>query len=279
MTSLKFNFFGTVLNRWITNTTKKDLDVICVIYGREGVGKSTLAIVLADHLMKKQGKKLDVRKNIHYTVDDFQNAIFNGSPGDVHIIDESILFAFSREAMAKDNKRLVKILATCRSQNQIILFCIPNIHTLDSYLREHRTVCGLQVTSRGKFRVWPKRALTLIAQKKPHRMRQKLYETFNSVQQLCGIDTWNEYIAHKHEKVKQETGEQNNANNDLDTLHDTNNKFVRASHITKKYDVTANWLVRHAKLGKLDYIMLPSGVRRYDIGSLHRLLGVKTGSD
>ncbi len=278
MTSLKFNFFGTVLNKWITNTTKKDLDVICVVYGREGVGKSTLAIVLADHLMKKQGKKLDVRKNIHYTVDDFQNAIFNGSPGDVHIIDESILFAFSREAMAKDNKRLVKILATCRSQNQIILFCIPNIHTLDSYLREHRTVCGLQVTSRGKFRVWPKRALTLIAQRKPHRMRQKLYETFNSVQKICGIDTWNEYIAHKHEKVKQETGEQDKSNKHMEALHDEN-KYVRAIQITRKYDVSGDWLIRHARMGKLDAIVLPSGDRRYDLRSFHKLIGVKPGSD
>ena len=253
-----------VCDKWIENTTKKDLDTVCIVYGREGVGKSSLALVLAHYLTKKQGKKFNIQKNVHYTVDDFQRAVFTSSPGDVQVIDESILFSFSRDAMSKGNKRIVQILATCRSQNNIILFCIPNIYTLDKYIREHRVACGLEVHRRGGFKIWPKPALNKIVNRKPHDMKQRLIEKFPSVHDYCGQKVWDEYIKHKHNKVKRETTTEKKKDD---------NVYLAPKQIRDKWGVSANWLARRFKEGNLEAITLPSGYRRYSRDGIKSLLG------
>jgi adenylate kinase family enzyme len=254
-----------VCDKWIENTTKKDLDTVCIVYGREGVGKSTLAIILAHHLMKKQGRTFNVARNTHYNVSDFQHAVFNSQPGDVQVIDESILFSFSREAMSKENRKIVQILATCRSQNQIILFCIPNIHTLDKYIREHRVACGLEVHRRGGFKIWPKPALNRIAEKKPHDMKSIIFEKFPSVQEGLSQKIWDQYLTHKHNKVRHETKVDKKK---IDT------KYVRAKYVKDTYDLTDNWLAKAYHAGKLEAITLPGGHRRYSERGIKDLLGL-----
>ena len=66
MISLKerhFQFMSKLTDKWIKKI-KEDQDVVCVVYGREGSGKSSLALILAHCLAEKQGKKFDIKKGI-----------------------------------------------------------------------------------------------------------------------------------------------------------------------------------------------------------------------
>jgi len=267
MISLKerhLEFMSKLTDKWIKKI-KEDQDVVCVVYGREGSGKSSLALILAHCLAEKQGKKFDIKKNVHYKVEDFHNAIFNSDKGDIQIIDESILFSFSRRAMSKENTTLVKLLATCRSRNNIIFFCIPNLKTIDSYLKEHRIVCGLEVYAKGRFKIWSMKAIQLFAQSKPHNQRQTIIDYFPSVEQSLGLKEWEEYLKHKDNKLKHETIE----------VKENDITYLAAKEIKKKYGLGYAWLGDRFKDGTLEAVTLPSGHRRYSIKGVRELLGVK----
>lgn len=260
-------FTRGLINQWIDKCTKQNYDIPVIVYGREGVGKSSLAILLAHVIMQRQGRQFNIQRNIHFTVQSFHKAVFTSKPGDVQIIDEAILFAFSRKALSKENTELVKILATCRSQCNIILFCIPNFHTVDKYLREHRIVCGLEVTRRGNFTIWPKKAMVKMANKKPHGMKNIIRDYFPSVQNALNTSVWDHYESHKARQVKRQTIGEKAAKKKV--------RWTTGRELMAKYKLGPS-LLRTLRTNKdVEFVRLPTGHYRYSIEDMEALMGVE----
>ncbi len=120
---------------------KHNQDHFIVVTGGEGSGKSTLS--------KQVGGVLDPtfsEKNLIHTKEMFIDAVRYFKPGQVLWLDEGILFLFSREAIGKDNREMVKLLTLMRQKNLIIIICIPRFKDIESKIREQRVDTYIHVS-------------------------------------------------------------------------------------------------------------------------------------
>ena len=95
--------------------TKGDQDRIYVITGREGLGKSTLAMQLA-YIVDPNF----TLNNIVFTSDQLENKIRTAKQFEAIIFDESFNGLSSKGAISKENKKLVTLLMMCRQRNLFI---------------------------------------------------------------------------------------------------------------------------------------------------------------
>lgn len=151
--SLGTNLFSGLLYGMAYNiqfqVNTQDRDHFCVISGLEGLGKSTLAIQLACVL-----DPTFILERICFTPLQFVSGLENAKKGQVFILDEGNLFLFSRESLSSDNRFMVKMFALMRQLNIIVLICVPNFYTLDSYVRDHRVNSWIYIYNRAKFTVF-----------------------------------------------------------------------------------------------------------------------------
>ena len=125
------------------------------------------------------------------------------------MIDEGALLGFSRDAMTKNTKSLVKVLTSCRSKNNLILICIPNINLLDRYLREHRVSAVLKVTKKGMvdiyhYTTYKKATYKEKFSKKFKLKRSSMRDSYPKFEKLYGGDKWDEYLKHKHKELEKD---------------------------------------------------------------------------
>ncbi|MFH7902933.1 MAG: hypothetical protein QXQ19_00470 [Candidatus Aenigmatarchaeota archaeon] len=124
-----------------------NFDLVYAICGTEGSGKSTFAIFLAKLFNEFLKEKLNTNEDFftikeHIATDVLEYIEkcyrYRHKKYQIWIWDEAILDMFSREAMKKVNRKLVKFFAVNRSFNHIHLLVIPNLFYLDINIREHR---------------------------------------------------------------------------------------------------------------------------------------------
>ena len=108
-------------------------DRIYLITGKEGAGKSLLAIQLAYFV--DNNLSLD---DITMTADDFFDKV-RTTTKKVVIGDEIFAGLSSKGALTKENKRLVKLLIECRQRGLTIFLCIPSIFLLEKYVAIFRS--------------------------------------------------------------------------------------------------------------------------------------------
>ncbi len=190
---------------WLPRVLKHDNDLLIVIEGKEGSSKSTLALLLSHYFMQLQGREFSL-SNIHYSVDTVGKNIFNSQSGDVQLIDEGALVGLAHDAMTKDAKRMVKILTTCRSKNNLILICVPNINLLNRYLRNHRLTGVLKITSKGHVDIYDGSAYRNALYKEKYSGKKKLKHSsikdrYPKAQAILGQTIWDDYEEHKHEQL------------------------------------------------------------------------------
>lgn len=92
----------------------------------------------------------------------FIEAVELGKKSAIHL-DEGNLILFSREAMSGGNKDMVKVLALMRQRNLCVGICVPNFWTLDTYMREHRVNCVIDITDRGHYTGYIDKAIQLLS--------------------------------------------------------------------------------------------------------------------
>ena len=215
----KKELFGVrtkLIPEMITRTLKQDFDHVVLIVGDEGMGKSTLAILLADLIIKTRNKnfnkndKLIIQDTIFYDLQDLEDNIFDkSSSGDVKIIDEgAITGGYKRQAMSKNNKSLNETLFTCRSRNQILLFLIPDINSADSGLLR-RATSVIRVVARGHAWVYNEKEKRFMIgwdkKYKRYRFKRRPYlhlEKYRDVQTILGESIWNDYVKHKEDSLR-----------------------------------------------------------------------------
>jgi|TARA_R100000501_G_C2627230_1_gene121115 hypothetical protein len=112
---------------------KGDDDMVTLVTGYEGIGKSCIAILQAMLTSPSFGMK-----HICYTQLDFIRALKESKKGDSILLDEGATFLLSREAMTKTNREVLKIFTQVRQKNLSLIVCFPNLWDVDKKIREHR---------------------------------------------------------------------------------------------------------------------------------------------
>lgn len=120
---------------------KKDDDMVFIVAGQEGAGKS----VFAQQLAKKVDPSFCVER-ICMTPIEFKKAILNAKKGQAVIYDEAYRGLGARGAMSDVNKQLVTLMTEMRQLNLFVIIVLPTFHMLDHYVAVHR--------SRGLFIVY-----------------------------------------------------------------------------------------------------------------------------
>src|SRR5688500_14826405 len=134
-------------SKWIATLKAqpgRDSDVVIIVTGKEGVGKSTFAQWLARQLSPKFSTA-----NVVFSGADFMELAVKLPPGSVIVLDESTEGGYSRDAMTTRNKELTKFLMVSRQRNLICVILFPNIRWLDPYISEHRASHWVLVEKRG----------------------------------------------------------------------------------------------------------------------------------
>ena len=115
---------------------EREYDNLIVIDGKEGSGKSNLAVALCRAIEPEW----DMESGYIYNYNEFVQAI-TGEGDDrerVFLLDEGSLVANKRESMSEDSKRFIELLETMRSRGWTLVMCIPSADRLDVYIRDHR---------------------------------------------------------------------------------------------------------------------------------------------
>jgi len=113
---------------------KFDWDMVFIIDGIEGCGKSCMAQLL--------GYYVDPTLNnsrIVFTAEKFKQAILNAEKYQAVIFDESYQGLSSRGAMSFVNKNLISMMAEIRQKNLFIFVVMPCVFDLDRYISLHRS--------------------------------------------------------------------------------------------------------------------------------------------
>lgn len=127
-------------------------DIVFIIVGRERVGKSMLLLHCLDYLgvEKLDGCLTQYGWQFHKIVN---KAGFD----QVVALDEAAEALFSRDALKKENKRLVKTFQTCGYKRLITFFVLPNFNFIDKYFRTHRISGLFNVFKRGRYNFFDRR--------------------------------------------------------------------------------------------------------------------------
>lgn len=255
--------------QWIERTIKEDFDRVILVVGKEGVGKSTLAILLGYLITEERNKALgidrpfEIEHNVSYNLLKLKKKVFKDSvSGDVRIIDESaVTGGYKREAMGKMNRLLNKTLMTCRSRNQILFFLIPSINAVESYIRE-RCHSIIRVVGRGHAHVYAENEKHLVVwdrklKRVRFRKRPKYHlEMFRTVQDMLGQDVWNKYIKHKESELSSEYDVE-------DDLKDSEAKYVYPKVLMTRYQISRGTVIKACNEG-VNHIKTRANHRKID---------------
>lgn len=134
--------------KWAIHNKKQS--AVVLVDGRSGMGKTTISFQMARYM--SPNFSLD---NVHFTPDDFLNALTTTNKGDTLIFDEAMLLS-SRSTLSAINKMIVVAMSMIRSKNLFIIFNVNSIFDLDKNLALSRAdlllnCYGDSLTDKGKF--------------------------------------------------------------------------------------------------------------------------------
>lgn len=166
---------------------KRDQDRVRIIDGREGTGKSTLALQQA--YVDDPNFCLN---NVVFTSNDFENRIRNAPKHSAIVFDEAFNGLSSKGALSGENKRLVKLLMECRQQGHFIYIVLPSLFLLEKYVAIFRSnalyhVCITKDGNQRFYRVYNydnKKLLYLMGKANLNYSRPKIVQSFKFYRKL-----------------------------------------------------------------------------------------------
>jgi hypothetical protein len=123
----------------------ENFDIVMLIIGDEGTGKSTFSIETA--LLIDSSFTLD---NVYFSTNDlskFAENLVNTKPGAVHVFDEGLALLYRRNANTRVNKALNTIFRTVRALSQFYIFNVQDMSIDRDFLRRMDIVAA--ITERG----------------------------------------------------------------------------------------------------------------------------------
>jgi hypothetical protein len=132
-----------ILDKIVPKYINRSWDVVIIVEGKVGAGKTTLAI--------QSGFYLDPSLTIDricFTLQQFEEAVDNGTRGQVIIYDEAVTSMLSAESFKWETIALIKKITQCRKKGLIIFLLIPSIFMLQKYFAIYRSQFDLRVMSK-----------------------------------------------------------------------------------------------------------------------------------
>lgn len=219
--------------------TKHDTDSILVVCGVERVGKSSLALQMAQYI-----DPLFTVDQVVFDVENMYKQVYSLKPGQVLILDEAANAFFSRTSMSKDQVEGVKLLTVMGERNLCVIMCIPSFFILDRYIREHRISSLIKVVARGKMKFYSRK-----------RIKQSFYNpkanAFNWAN--CNfVDRFNKFSGPLWEKYKKKKAEYLSARRSDWTETNKESRYITLAEAAKKLEVKYGTLFKWHKEGKLE---------------------------
>jgi hypothetical protein len=129
------------------NAMRDDLDMVFVVDGDEGSGKSLLAMQCCKYIYPKFSFK-----NLVFTPSAFKKAIYAAEKYGAVSYDEAYFGLSARGAMTYINQVLVSMLTQIRQKNLFVTVVLPSFFDLDKYVALHRSRALLHVYFTGNFK-------------------------------------------------------------------------------------------------------------------------------
>ncbi len=186
--------------------TNSDQDRVFVYDGREGVGKSTLAMQHAFRL----DPNLSLN-NIVFTSKQFKDAIRTLPKHKALIWDECFKGLSSKGALSKANKEVITLLQECRQRNLFIFLVLPTIFLLEKYaaiFRSHALIHAAFYKTNPKLRYYKvynyknKSLLYLTGKSLYDYSRPRIRHSYRFYGKFPPTINREEYLAKKHEAFK-----------------------------------------------------------------------------
>lgn len=141
----------------IKELLNKDRDVVCIVDGGVGEGKSTLAQLIAGTVDPTFNSS-----RLYFDDTETKEGIINSEKKKSHILDETLSMLNIRRAMSSINITLTSLFSEIRQKNLLLVLCLPSIFDLDRNIAIHRSLFLLHTYSRngqrGYFRFYGRKA-------------------------------------------------------------------------------------------------------------------------
>ncbi|MFW6173052.1 MAG: hypothetical protein ACOC5T_04845 [Elusimicrobiota bacterium] len=144
MVKLSYVISPKALAKFGRRLTYRKKDLIFMITGYPGEGKSVLAIRIARHF----DKRFNYDRNLIYSRSELMEKIENFPPS-AFIIDEAINILYKREWNKGAQKDMIKLLNICRSKGHMLIFVQPDFEDMDKDIRKKRLRLWIDVIKRG----------------------------------------------------------------------------------------------------------------------------------
>lgn len=118
---------------------KQEMDVLILLDGYEGTGKSYLARGLGfviSYIIEKitgQPHNFDAN-NIQFDLNEYVKSSFYGQPFHINLLDESRKVANKLRSNSKEAVKFTNYLSECRSKQQVHIVLLPAFHDLVKYI-------------------------------------------------------------------------------------------------------------------------------------------------
>ena len=151
------NIIGKTIPSWKKDVLERDKDKVLLIDGREGSGKSALAMQIASGI----DPNFDNSK-IAFNGEQFMKMVRDPvrRKGDCIVLDEAFGSANSRSVLTQINKAMVTLATEMRQLNLFVIIVLPSFFDLDRYFAVWRCDTLIHVYfkkdgSRGKYMIFP----------------------------------------------------------------------------------------------------------------------------
>jgi ABC-type dipeptide/oligopeptide/nickel transport system ATPase subunit len=130
----------------VKEVIKKDFDMVFVVDGNEGSGKSTIASQIAYYC--DPTFNLD---KMTFSPKEFKEAVLNAKKYEAIVYDEAYGGLNSRATMSRINRTIVRMLTEIRARNLFIIIVLPCFFDLDKYVALWRSRILINVYLKGKY--------------------------------------------------------------------------------------------------------------------------------
>lgn len=144
--------YKIIVNELTPSLNRKDKDLVFIVDGREGSGKSVWTMQFSKVLYPG----LSVASYC-FTPEEFEAAIKNAKRGEVIVFDEAFRGYSSRSVLSKVNKVLFGMIQEIRQLNLCIILVVPSFFSLDREISIRRANGLFHVFEHPKyktFRMW-----------------------------------------------------------------------------------------------------------------------------
>lgn len=244
---------------------KCNMDYFLIITGYERVGKSNLAIAVAEEYLKTPPFKHNTheeeltlgKENYIFSPEDFFRVPYELPRGSPMIVDEGGVAMLANEAVTAEGIEVKKIMTVMGERNLFVIICAPQLDLLQPYARARRIQSTLRVVRRGGFLGYNRPAILKI--RKDSRTNQLVYPppVFRDVWQQRTGALWAEYEDMKTDYLK---------------TRNSTRQFVGATQAAKELEISIPQVYRLSRDGRLPGETHPiTGRLRFNIEDLRLL--------